>query len=124
MAGTKGSGAPASIAEGMNGIVQAISAAMTAPDAGPHLPVLEQMLKAAVGSIQKQNAPQGGAPPGGPPGGPPPGGPPGAPPGGINGLMGGPPQGPSAGPQGGPSPSGASADDIRRMIGASAGTAG
>jgi hypothetical protein len=125
MASTKGSGAPSSFAEGMNGIVTAISATMTAPDAGPHLPLLEQLLKAAVGQIQKAQNPQ--PQPGAPPPGGPPGAPGGMPPGGgtnIGQLMGGGgPSGPSAGVGGGPSPSGASADDIRRMVASGAGNA-
>ena len=125
MAGSKGNQAPSSVAEGLNGIVQSIASAMSAPDAGPHLQLLEQMLKMAVGTIQGGGKPPPGAPPGGPPGA---GGPPGGmPPGGgtnIGQLMGGPPQGPSAGVGGGPTPSGASAEDIRRMVGANAGTAG
>jgi hypothetical protein len=127
---TKGSQAPSSVAEGMNGIVSAIAATLTAPDAGPHIAFLQQLLQAAVGQIQKANQPQGQ---GGPPGGAPPGGPPGAggPPGGgppqgggtnIGQLMGG-GGGPPAGPSG-PSQSGASSEDIRRMVGAQAGTPG
>jgi hypothetical protein len=131
MAGGKGSQAPATAAEGLNGIVQAISATMTAPDSGPHLPLLEQLLKATVGAIQgggKAGGAKPPGPPGAPPGGPPgAGGPPGMPPGGgtnINQLMGQGPAGPSAGADGGASQSGASAEDVRRMIGAQAGTAG
>jgi hypothetical protein len=99
----------------MNGIVQAISATMTAPDAGPHLKFLQGLLQATVGQLQQGNAPKPQGQPGQPPG-----------PGGtnINQLMGGQPQPPSAGPQGGPTQTGASADDIRRMVGANAGTPG
>jgi hypothetical protein len=113
----------------MNGVVAAISATMTAPDSGPHLALLQQLLQAAVGQLQKVQNP--GPPPGagGPPGGMPPGGAPpgGMPPGGgtnIGQLMGGAPSGPSAGVGGGPSPSGISADDMRRMVASNAGTPG
>jgi hypothetical protein len=126
MAAKGGNQAPASVAEGLNGVVSAISACLTAPDAGPHIAFLQQLLQATVGQIQKGNQPQGGQkPPGGPPGaGGPPGGPP---PGGgtnINQLMGGGASGGSAGSGGGPSPSGVSSEDMRRMVGAQAGTAG
>lgn len=128
----KGSGAPSSVAEGLHNIAMAISSTMTAPDAGPHLQLLEALQKAVVGAIQGPPPGQGGKP-GGPPGagGPPPGGMAG---GGTNiqQLMGGGaggPQPPSAGPtppgaSGGPSPSGMSADDLRRAQAAMAGTAG
>ena len=133
MAGaTKSSPAPASFAEGMNGVVQAITATMTAPDAAPHLALLQQLLQASVGSLHAGGPKPGGAQApagqGGPPGGAPPGGPPGPPMGGggtnIQQLMGQGGQPPSAGPGGGPSPSGMSADDMRRAMAASAGTAG
>ena len=120
MAGaTKGTAAPASFAEGANGIVMAITAAMTAPDAAPHLPLLEQLLKAVVGTIQGGAKPPGGAPQQG---------------GGMNlgQLQGGPQMPPSAGP-GAPqsaattggaagSPSGISADDMRRAMAAQGAT--
>jgi hypothetical protein len=121
VAATKGTPAPASFAEGANGIVMAITAAMTAPDSGPHLPLLEQMLKAMVGTIQggagAQQQPK-----------PPMGG------GGTNlgQLQGQPGMPPSAGP-GAPqspattggamgSPSGVSADDMRRAMAAQGAT--
>jgi len=127
VASSKASG-PSSFAEGAQSIVSAIAATMTTPDAGPHLAALEGMLKMSVGLIQKGNAagaPPGASGPGGPPGAGPSGAPGGMPPGGgmnLAALGGGPPQGPSAGPSGGPSPSGASSDDIRRMVAAQAGT--
>ncbi len=128
MAGKGGSQAPASVAEGLNGVVQAISACLTAPDAGPHIAFLQQLLQATVGQIQKGNQPQGGQkPPGAPPGGPPgAGGPPGPTGGGtnINQLMGGGAPSGSAGSGGGPTSSGVSSEDMRRMVGAQAGTAG
>ena len=115
MASSKGAPAPSSFAEGANGIVMAITATMTAPDAGPHLPLLESLLKAVVGQIQgaQGGAPQQPKPPmqgGGM---------------NLNQLQGQPPSPPTAGPGGpgsaggppsGMSPSGASADDIRRMM--------
>lgn len=123
-----GNKAPASIAEGYASILQALANAMTAPDAGPVIPFLIDMQKAVAGQMQKGNQPQkppgGGQPPGGPPGagGPPPGGG-----GGMSlGALQGQPQGQPPGPggSGGPSTSGASQEDIRRMIGAQAGTPG
>ena len=119
---SKGNQGPSSVEEGMNGVIHAITATMTAPDAAPHLPFLQQLMQASVGQLQKIRQPA--AAPGGRPGGPP-GGPPGMPPGGgmnLGALQGAPPGGPSAGAGGGPSPSGASAEDIRRMMGAQAGT--
>jgi hypothetical protein len=110
------SAGPASLDEGLNGIVSAISAAMTAPDvAGQQGQALMQLLQATIG-IKKMGA--GGGKPGGPPGGAPPGG---APPMGgggtnLNQLMGGAPSGPSAGAGGGPSPTGMSADDMRQAV--------
>ena len=109
------SAGPASLDEGLNGIVSAISAAMTAPDvAGQQGQALMQLLQATIG-IKKMGA--GGGKPAGPPGGAPPGGPP---PGGggtnIAQLMGGAPQPPSAGAGGGPSPTGMSADDMRQAV--------
>lgn len=120
---TKGNAAPSGVSEGLNGIVQAISATLTAPDAGPHIPFLTDMLKAVVGQIQKGNQPPpkpGG--PGGAPGAPGAGGPPG---GGasLGQLQGQPPQPTGPGGAGGPSPSGVSQEDLRRMVGAQAGTA-
>lgn len=115
--------APANVMEGFRNIATAVQEAMTAPDAGQHMPLLEQMFKATIGQIQKLSNPAagqaagGGAPPGaaGPPGA---GGPPGMGGGGTNlqQLMGGGAQPPSAGPSGGPSSSGASADDLRRIL--------
>ena len=131
MADKKGAGAPTSFAEGMQGVLAAITATMTAPDAQPHVPLLMDLQKAILGAVHSSGAKPGGpagAPPGGaPPGGAPPGGAP-APPGGggmnLGKLMGSGGGGPSAGPEGGPSSTGASADDIRRMVGAQAETAG
>lgn len=114
MPSTRGSAAPTSVAEGLNGIATAISATMTAPDAGPYLQVLTEMQKIVLGTIhggqkgppqaQQQQRPMG------PPGG------------GTNlaQLGGAPPSGPSAGPGAGPGPTsstGISADDLRRMMG-------
>ena len=108
--------APANVADAMRNIAQAVQEAMTAPDAGPHLPFLEQLFKATIGQIQKGNNPQAQQ---GPqqPGAPGAGGPPGMGGGGTNiqQLMGGAQQPPAAG-MGGASASGASADDIRRMM--------
>lgn len=124
MADKKGGGAPTSFAEGMQGILGAITATMTAPDAQPHVPLLMDMQKAVLGALhssgQKPGAPAGG-PPAPPPGGAPPPGPGGMNLGKLQGQGGGPP---GPGGAGGPSPSGASADDIRRMVGAQAETAG
>ena len=84
MADKKGGGAPSSFAEGMQGILAAITATMTAPDAAAHVPLLMDMQKAILGALHSTGggkpggAPApGGAPPGGPPGagGPPPPGP-------------------------------------------------
>ena len=130
MAG-KGSSAPESVAAGLQQIGAAIQATMMAPDAAPHLALLEQLLKAVVGAAQQgHGAPGGAKPPGAPPGGAPPGpggpgGPPsGPPPGGgtnIGQLMGGGAQGPSAEVSGqGPTQSGISADDLRRAMAAQA----
>lgn len=102
--------APASFEEGANMIVQAISTTMMAPDAGPHLQLLEQLLKAVVGQTQAAKNPGGaGAKPAGPTGG-------GM---GLGQMMGKPPSPPTAGPGGPPSPSsstGVSADDLRRVM--------
>ena len=113
MPSNRGSAAPSSIAEGLNGIAASINAAMMAPDAAPYLQLLEGLQKAVIGAVHGgQKGPpqpqQGGQ--GGGQGGPPQGG-------GMSlgALQGQPPQGPSAGPTGGPSQSGASTDDIRRM---------
>jgi hypothetical protein len=99
----RGSGAPSTIAEGLNGIASSITAAMTAPDAAPYLQLLQGLQQAVVGAIHGgQKGPprpqqqQGGGM-------------------NIGQLQGGAPQGPSAGPTGGPSQSGISADDLRRM---------
>lgn len=124
----KGSAAPSSVQEGLAGIAHAITATMTAPDAGPHLQLLEQLQKAVVGAIQGPPPGKAGPPAGGPPGaaGAPPGGPPGMAGGGTNiqQLMGGAQGGPSAGAAGGPTQSGMSSDDLRRAQAAMAGTAG
>ena len=81
---------------------------MMAPDAAPYLQLLEGLQKAVFGAVHGgQKGPpqpqQGGQPQGG----------------GMNlgQLQGQPPQGPSAGASGPPSQSGASSDDIRRMVG-------
>jgi len=115
MAGPKGVGAPASFEEGANGIVQAITATMTAADAGPHLPFLQSMLQAVVGQIHIGKSPAPGGAPGGQPS-------PGAPPAGggtnLGQLQGRPPSPPTAGP-GAPSSTsstGISADDLRRVM--------
>lgn len=129
-------GAPTTVSEGLNTVAQALVQCMSAPDAGAHMPQLDQMLKMTIGLIQSKGQQAGGPPAGGPggpgAGGPPPGagGPMGMPgagpggPGGLAGIMGG--GGGPAGP-GGPgkmSPSGASADDIRRLIASSASASG
>ncbi len=110
MAGSRGSAAPSTVAEGLNGIAQAINATMMAPDAAPYLQLLEGLQKAVIGAVHggQKGPPQ----PGGQQGGQPQGG-------GmnLNQLGGQPPSPPSAGPTGGPSQSGASADDIRRLAG-------
>jgi len=108
----RGSSAPSSISEGLNGIVSAITAAMTAPDAGPYLQLLDGLQKAVIGAVHggQKGPPQAQKPPN--PGGA------GMPQGGgtnLNQLQGQAPAGPSAGAAGGPSQSGASADVIRRM---------
>lgn len=113
MPSNRGSSAPSSISEGLNGIVSAITAAMTAPDAGPYLQLLDGLQKAVIGAVHggQKGPPQAQQKP------PNPGGA-GMPQGGgtnLNQLQGQPPAGPSAGAEGGPSQSGASADDIRRM---------
>lgn len=108
MPSTRGSGAPSTIAEGLNAIAGSITAAMTAPDAAPYLQLLQGLQQAVVGAIhggQKgppqaqggNQVPQGGGM-------------------NLNQLGGAPPSGPSAGPTGGPSQSGASSDDVRRMM--------
>ncbi|HVA84904.1 MAG TPA: hypothetical protein VNF73_01170, partial [Candidatus Saccharimonadales bacterium] len=98
----------------MNAVIAAVSATMTAPDAAPHLPFLQQMLQASVGQLHKIRS--AGQPPG--PGAPPaaagaPGAPGPMPTGGgmnLQQLMGAGPSAPSAGLGGaGPSPSGMSA---------------
>lgn len=129
----KGSSAPVSFAEGANAILMAISATMLAPDAGPHLQLLDALQKAIVGATHKGNAPPGSQP-GQPPGGPPGMAQGGAPQGGgmsLGSIMGQGGQGGAAGANptpgmtgGGPSSTGASADDMRRMMAASAATAG
>ena len=122
MADKKGGGAPTSFAEGMQGILGAITATMTAPDAQPHVPLLMDMQKAVLGALHSSGQkPGAGGPPAPPPGGAPPPGPGGMNLGKLQGQGGGPP---GPGGAGGPSPSGASADDIRRMVGAQAETAG
>jgi hypothetical protein len=81
---------------------------MTAPDAAPYLQLLQGLQQAVVGAIHGgQKGPPQPQQQGGQPGG-----------GGMNigALQGQPPQGPSAGPQGPPSQSGASSDDVRRMM--------
>lgn len=124
MPSNKGSNAPSSISEGLQGIAAAVNAAMMAPDAAPFLKFLEGLQKATLGAIHGgRQGPQQGQPgqgqsqqaqPGQPPAG-----------GGTNlgQLMGGAPSGPSAGPAQGPattSPSGISADDLRRSQAAQA----
>jgi hypothetical protein len=139
MAAKGTTGAPTTVSEGLNTVAQALVQCMSAPDAGAHMQQLDQMLKMTIGLIQTKGQ-QGGGQPGGPgapgaggpppgAGGPPPGamapgGPGGSAPAGLAGIMGG--GGGPAGP-GGPgrmSPSGASADDIRRLIASSASSGG
>lgn len=116
MPSNKGSAAPSSVTEGIQGIASAVNAAMMAPDAGPYLKFLDGLLKATLGAIHggQKGPPQ----PGGPGGAP--GGQPGMPQGGgmnLNQLQGQPPSAPSAGPDQGPgasSSTGMSADDMRR----------
>jgi hypothetical protein len=107
---TRGSAAPSTIAEGLNGIASSITMAMTAPDAAPYLQLLQGLQQAVVGAIHggQKGPPQPGQGQGGG--------------GGMNlgQLQGQPPQGPSAGPTGGPSMSGMSADDMRRLTAQSA----
>jgi hypothetical protein len=108
---TRGSSAPSTIAEGLNGIASSITAAMTAPDAAPYLQLLQGLQQAVVGAIhggqkgppRAQQGQGGGMPQGGGMN--------------LNQLGGQPPAGPSAGDMGGASQTGASADDIRRMMG-------
>lgn len=106
----------------MNAVAMAITACMTAPDAGPHLPLLQQLQQAVIGELQGGGKSQPGAKPAGPPGAPPGGAPAPGGVGGINGLMGQPPSGPAGAgggqpmPGGGPSQSGISADDLRRAM--------
>lgn len=121
MAQTKGAGAPSSVAEGLQGIAVAVNAAMMAPDAGTHMQLLDTLQKIVLGALHGPG--KGGAQPGagGRPGM---GGPMGGAPGGINQLQGAPPSGPSAGMAGGPTPSGASADDVRRYSAQAAGMPG
>ena len=115
---------PASFAEGLRGIAQAVTDAMTTADAAPHMAALLDMQKLVVSMIQHVSTPQappapGGAPGGPPAGGPPPGGPGMMAPGGgtnLSRLSGTPAPGPSAAGGGGPSLSGASADDVRRLV--------
>src|ERR1700678_2647684 len=112
MPANKGSAAPSSISEGLQGIAAAVNAAMMAPDAAPFLKFLEGLQKATLGAIHggQKGPPQPQAP----------GGQPGMPQGGgmnLNQLQGQPPSGPSAGPDQGPAASsstGMSADDMRR----------
>lgn len=115
MPANKGSAAPSSISEGLQGIAAAVNAAMMSPDAGPYLKFLEGLQKATLGAIHggQKGPPQPGGP-GGAPGGMPPQG------GGmnLNQLQGQPPSAPSAGPDQGPAASsstGMSADDMRRQ---------
>jgi hypothetical protein len=110
-----GKSAPTSVAEALNTIAMNISAAMTCSDAGPHMAFLDSMQKAVIGQIHKG----AGGPQGGPPQGQPPAGPPGLQGGGTNigQIMGGGAQPPAT--AGGPptgSPSGVSADDMRRVM--------
>ena len=116
MPANKGSAAPSSVAEGIQGIAAAVSAAMMAPDAAPYLKALDSLQKAALGLIHggQKGPPQAGQPQ--------PGQQPGAPGGGLNPpmgggtnigqLMGGQPAGPSGGEQ--------SPDDVRRATAAQA----
>jgi hypothetical protein len=95
---------PTTFAEGMSNVVSALSMTMMAPDAGPKMKLLQQMLQAAVGATMPQG--QGGGQPGG---------------GGTNlgqlqGAGGQPPSAGPGGPPSGASQTGASADDIRRMM--------
>lgn len=103
---------PASVDEGLNGVAQAITATLTAPDAtNPQVhEALMGLMKAtlgikhiASGKGQAPQAPPGGAPPGAMQGG------------GTNirQMMGGAPSGPSAGMGGGPTSTGMSAEDMR-----------
>lgn len=129
MAAKGTTGAPTTVAEGLNTVAQALVQCMSAPDAGVHMPQLDQMLKMTIALIQTkgqaggpQGAPEGpgagGPPPGGPGGGPMGAGGPmgGAAPAGLAGILGG--GGGPAGPGGSGrmSQSGASADDVRRLI--------
>lgn len=127
MAGPKGSAAPASVAEGLNGIAQAVTAAMTTPDAAPLMRELMQMQGTVIGMIHKTAGGGGAGPPGAagapPAGGAPPGAP-GSPNFGISALGGG-PQGPSAataggGPGSGLGSAGMDADAIRQLTASSA----
>jgi len=104
---------PASVDEGLNGVAQAITATLTAPDAtNPQVhEALMGLMKATLG-IKHIASGKGQAPGGAPPGGAPPGAMQG---GGTNirQMMGGAPSGPSAGMGGGPTSTGMSAEDMR-----------
>jgi hypothetical protein len=93
-------------------IAQAVVSTMAAPDAAPLLPALEQMLKMSIGLTHRASS-GGGQSPGPGAGGPGQG---------IGAMLAGQPPGQPPGPggPGGPSMSGASAEDIRQMIGANA----
>lgn len=128
MAKASGSGAPASVAEGLGNVLRAVSDTMAAPDAAqmkvPLMHLQATVLDLVHGQMKGQ---QGGQQQPGQPGAQPPGGgaaPPGAPPGGgggaglgggLSGLM-GQSQGPSnAVSGGGPSLSGMDPEQMRQM---------
>lgn len=128
MAGAAQAKGPSSVDEGLNNVLQALTAAMTAPDAMDpknHDPLMKlfqatlgakaQIAGKGAGGGQPGGAPPGGAPPGGAPGGMMQGG-------GTNlrQLGGGAPMPPSAGMGGGPSSTGMSAEDLRDAVAAQA----
>lgn len=113
---------PSSVDEGLNNVLMAITACMTAPDAMDpknHDPLMK-LYQGTLG-VKAQIAGKGQ----GVPGGQPPGAAqPGAMQGGgtnIRQLMGGQPSGPSAGMGGGPTSTGMSAEDMRQAAAADAG---
>lgn len=102
--------APTSFEEAAHGILLALSSAMTAPDAGPHLQFLTEMQQAVVGQVHMgKGGPgaQGGQPPGMAGGGS-----------SLGQLQGRPASPPTAGPgaPGMSSSTGASADDLRKLM--------